>query len=94
MFSPAELQKVQSEAELRQVLEQLPWCVSNENGGPPAESLNVVIIGALDDPFAPRNDRYQALNSRYVFKWAQDILSNPFQTVSKSNLGNFSWLYT
>ena len=49
MFSTSELQKVESEADLREALEQLPCCVSNENGGPSAEPLNVVIIGAIDD---------------------------------------------
>jgi hypothetical protein len=76
MFSTVELQKVESEAELRQVLEQLPCCVSNESGGPSAEPLNVVIIGALDDwttAFARRNYRYQVLNPRYAFGRAQDI---------------------
>lgn len=76
MFSTVELQKVESEAELRQALEQLPCCVSNESGGPSAEPLNVVIIGALDDwttAFARRNYRYQVLNPRYAFGRAQDI---------------------
>jgi hypothetical protein len=76
MFSTVELQKVESKAELRQVLEQLPCCVSNESGGPSAEPLNVVIIGALDDwttAFARRNYRYQVLNPRYAFGRAQDI---------------------
>jgi len=76
MFSPAELQKVESEAELRQTLEQLPCCVSSENGGPSAEPLNVVIIGALDDwttAFVRRAYRYQVLNPRYAFGRTQDI---------------------
>lgn len=76
MFSTVELQKVESEAELRQALEQLPCCVSNENGGPSTEPLNVLIIGALDDwttAFVRRGYRYQMLNSRYAFGRAQDI---------------------
>ena len=76
MFSTVELQKVESEAELRQALEQLPCCVSNESGGPSTEPLNAVIIGALDDlttAFARRNYRYQVLNPRYAFGRAQDI---------------------
>jgi hypothetical protein len=76
MFSASELQNVESEAELRQALEQLPCCVSNENGGPPAEPLNVAIIGAFDDwttAFMRRGYRYQVLNPRYAFGGAQDI---------------------
>jgi hypothetical protein len=76
MFSASELQKVESEAELRQALEQLPCCVSNENGGLPAEPLNLVIIGALDDwttAFTRRGYRYQVLNPRYAYGRAQDI---------------------
>jgi hypothetical protein len=76
MFSASELQKVESVAELRQALEQLPCCVSNKNGEPSAEPLNVVIIGALDDwttAFVRRDYRYQMLNPRYAFGRAQDI---------------------
>jgi hypothetical protein len=76
MFSASELQKVESEAELRQALERLPCCVSIESGGPSAEPLNVVIIGAFDDwttAFSRRGYRYQVLNPRYAFGRAQDI---------------------
>jgi hypothetical protein len=76
MFSASELQNVESEADLRQALEQLPCCVANESGGPSAEPLNVVIIGALDDwttAFMRRGYRYQVLNPRYAFGRAQDI---------------------
>jgi hypothetical protein len=76
LFSASELQNVQSESDLRQALEQLPCCVSNENGGPPAEALNVVIIGAFDDwttAFTRRGYRYQVLNPRFAFGRVQDI---------------------
>jgi hypothetical protein len=76
MFSASELQSVESEADLRKALEQLPCCVSNENGGPSAEPLNVVIIGAFDDwttAFNRRGYRYQVLNPRYAFGRAQDV---------------------
>ena len=76
MFSASELQKVESEADLRNVLEKLPCCVSNEIGGPSAEPLNVVIIGAFDDwttAFTRRGYRYQPLSPRYAYGRAQDI---------------------
>ena len=76
MFSASELQKVESETDLRQALEQLPCCVSNQNGGRSAEPLNVVLIGAFDDwttAFTRRGYRYQVLNPRYAFGRAQDI---------------------
>jgi len=76
MFSASELQKVESEADLRQALEHLPCCAANESGRPSAEPLNVVIIGALDDwtsAFMRRGYRYQVLNPRYVFGRVQDI---------------------
>lgn len=76
MFSDAAQQNVEGEDELRQVLEQLPCCVSVENGGPPAEPLNVVIIGALDDwvtAFIRREYRYQVLSPRYAFGRSQDL---------------------
>jgi hypothetical protein len=77
--SAAYVQKVESEAELRRVLEQLPCCVSKENGGPSAEPLNLVIIGALDDwlsGFARRGYVYQPLKPHYVFGRAQDVSAN------------------
>jgi hypothetical protein len=76
MFSTSELQNVQSEADLRQALEKLPCCVSNENGRASAEPLNMVIIGALDEwttAFQRRGYRYQVLNPRYAFGRVQDI---------------------
>jgi hypothetical protein len=76
MFSASELQNVASEADLRQALDKLPCCVSEENGGPSAEPLNVVIIGAFDDwttALVRRGYRYQVLNARYAFGRSQDI---------------------
>ena len=75
-YSASELQKVESDAELRQTLEKSPCCVSNESGGPSAEPFNIVIIGAFDDwttAFSRRGYRYQVLNPRYAFGRAQDI---------------------
>jgi hypothetical protein len=79
MYSAAELQKVESESELRQALVQLPCCVLNENGGASAEPLNVVIIGALDDwisGFVRRGYHHQPLKPRYAFGRTQDISAN------------------
>jgi hypothetical protein len=76
MFSAVELQKLESEAALREVLDQLPCCVSNENGESSAEPLNVVIIGAIDNwttAFLRRGYRYQELNPRYAFGRVQDL---------------------
>jgi hypothetical protein len=76
MFSAVELQKLESEAALREVLDQLPCCVSNENGESSAEPLNVVIIGAIDNwttAFLRRGYRYQELNPRYAFGRVQDV---------------------
>ena len=76
MYSASELQKVESDAELRQTLEKLPCCVSNESGGPSAEPFNIVIIGVFDDwttSFSRRGYRCQVLNPRYAFGRAQDI---------------------
>jgi hypothetical protein len=76
MFSASELQDMESESDLRKALQQLPCCVSSENGGSSTEPLNVVIIGAFDDwttAFTRRGYRYQVLNPRYAFGRAQDI---------------------
>jgi len=76
MFSAQELKTVESEAALRQTLEQLPCCVSDEDGAPTGEPLNVVIIGEIDDwisGFVRRGYQYQPLNPRYVMGRPQDI---------------------
>jgi hypothetical protein len=70
LYSATELQSVENAAELRRVLEQLPCCVLQENGGPSAEPLNVVIIGDVDDwttAFIRRGYHYQPLNPRFAF---------------------------
>jgi hypothetical protein len=74
--SASELHNVESETELRQSLQQLPCCVSKEKGGPPAEPLNVVIIGAIDDwitAIVRRDYHYQELTPRYAFGRTQDV---------------------
>jgi hypothetical protein len=76
LYSGVEARNVENEADLRQVLEQLPCCVSQEKGGPSAEPLNVIIIGDLDDwttAFIRRGYHYFPLNPRYVFGRSQDI---------------------
>jgi len=76
MSSAVKLQKLESEAALREALEQLPCCVSNESKGPSIEPINVVIIGAIEDwttAFLRRGYRYQQLNPRYAFGRVQDV---------------------
>ena len=65
-----------SEADLRQALDQFPCCVTKDNGGRSAEPINVVIIGAIDDWITAcirRGYHYQLLNPRYAFGRSQDI---------------------
>ena len=76
IYSAAELQNMDSEADLRQALEQFPCCVTKDNGGRSAEPINVVIIGAIDDWITAcirRGYHYQLLNPRYAFGRSQDI---------------------
>jgi hypothetical protein len=76
IYSVDELQNVESETDLRRILEQLPCCVSQENGGSSAEPLNVVIIGDVDDwttAFIRRGYHYQPLNPRIAFGRIQDV---------------------
>jgi hypothetical protein len=76
MFSDPELQKLESEAALREVLEQLPCCVSDKNDKTSAEPLNVVLIGEIYNwmsALVRRGYRYQELNPRSVFDRVQDI---------------------
>ena len=76
MFAVSDLQNVENEVELRQALEQLPCCVSSENGGSSDEPLNVVIIGDIYDwttAFMRRAYVYQELTPRYAFGRTQDL---------------------
>ena len=76
LYSTHELKIVATEAGLRQALEGLPCCVSDEGGTPTGEPLNVVIIGKIDDwisGFVRRGYRYQLLEPRYAFGRPQDI---------------------
>jgi hypothetical protein len=76
LYSAAELQKVDNENELRRILEQLPCCVSIENGGPEAEPLNIVLIGAIDDwttAFIRRGYYIHMLTPRYALGRRQDL---------------------
>jgi len=77
MYSVAQLQNMDSEADLRQALEQLPCCVAKDNDErSAAEPINVIIIGAIDDwitAFIRRGYVYQLLNQRYAFGRSQDI---------------------
>ena len=76
MFSDVNLKMVESESDLREVLEQLPCCVSDKKGKTSAEPLNVVIIGGIENwttSFLRRGYRYEVLNPRYAFGRVQDI---------------------
>jgi hypothetical protein len=76
MFSTSELQNLESEAALRQALEQLPCCVSDENDRPAGEPLNFVVIGKLDSwtaAFGRRGYRQELLSPRYAFGRPQDV---------------------
>jgi hypothetical protein len=76
MFSASELQNVETDAALRQALEQLPCCVSDENGRSAGEPINVVVIGALDDwttGFVRRGYHHQLLSPRFVFGRPPDL---------------------
>ncbi|MBW2202445.1 MAG: LssY C-terminal domain-containing protein [Deltaproteobacteria bacterium] len=81
LYSTHELKIVTGAAGLRQALEQLPCCVSDESGTPTGEPLNVVIIGAMDDwvsGFVRRGYYYQPLQPRYVFGRPQDISAQKY----------------
>jgi len=76
LYSASELHHVECEAELRRVLEQFPCCVTAANGETPAEPINIVIIGAVDDwitAFIRRGYHYQPLKPRTVLGRRQDI---------------------
>jgi len=76
IYAATELQHVESEAALRQALEQLPCCVFNETGNSTGP-LNVVIIGNLDDwttAFVRRGYYIvHTLEPRFAFGRTQDI---------------------
>ncbi len=66
--------EVEDASQLRELLEQLPCCASNETGGQ-TEPLNVVVIGELAEAagaLVRRDYRYTAVSPRYVFGRSQD----------------------
>ena len=76
LSSAADLQNVTGEEELRKALEEIACCVSIEKGGLPAEPVNVVIIGSIDEwisGFVRRGYRYQPLKPRYAFGRINDL---------------------
>lgn len=63
------------ESHLRELLEQLPCCVSSEDGAQ-GEPLNVVLVGPLEDAapaFIRRNFRFTPADPRYLFQRSQDV---------------------
>lgn len=76
MFSDAELQHVESDAELRRSLEQLACCVSQQDGALNGEPFNVVVIGEIEHwttAFLRRGYRYHPVNPRYAFGRTHDF---------------------
>jgi len=74
MIAQAEPTEVEDESQLRELLEQLPCCASNETGDQ-TEPLNVVVIGELAvaaGAFLRRDYRHTAVGPRYVFGRPQD----------------------
>lgn len=66
--------EVEDESKLRELLEQLPCCTSNE-AGDQTEPLNLVLIGELAEAagaLVRREYRYTAVGPRYVFGRSQD----------------------
>jgi len=63
------------ESHLRELLEQLPCCVSSEDGAQ-GEPLNVVLVGQLPDlapAFLRRNYRFTPTDPRDLFQRPQDV---------------------
>jgi hypothetical protein len=75
MVTSSEIVAVEEEEQLRELLEQLPCCTSNEDGVQ-SEPLNIVLIGNLEDLYAAfgrRNYRHAQVDSRYVFQRPQGV---------------------
>ena len=66
---------VEAESELRELLEELPGCVSDGDGNP-SEPLNLVMIGDIEAViagFSRRNFRRRATTPRYLYGRPQDV---------------------
>jgi len=71
----SEMIEVDNESGLRELLEQLPCCISDAESSP-GEPLNIVVIGNFEDilpAFARRAYRYQPVAPRYVFQRIHDV---------------------
>jgi hypothetical protein len=69
------LVEVADESHLRELLEGLPCCSSN-NEGVQGEPLNIVLIGEINEilpAFRRRNYSYTSVASHYVFQRSQDV---------------------
>ena len=76
MYSTSDIQDVKREIELRNILEDLPCYLTNEDGTLTGEPLNVVLIGKLEDwltGFIRRGYRFHKLTPRYAFGRISDI---------------------
>ena len=70
MFATSDLKTVESEEALRRTLENFPCCMLFDKDGSPAEPVNLVIIGALDDwttALIRRGYHYHSLNPYHLF---------------------------
>jgi|GEM_PF-411315 len=75
MIASSELIDVEDESRLRELLEQLPCCISSKDGVQ-GEPLNIVLIGEFQDiasAFVRRNYSYTPVAPMYVFKRSQDV---------------------
>ncbi len=75
MISRSDLVETDDESHLRELLEQLPCCVSSEDGAQ-GEPLNVVLVGNLEDAapaFIRRSYHFAPAAPRYLFQRSQDV---------------------
>jgi hypothetical protein len=75
MISRSGLVETDDESHLRELLEQMPCCVSSEDGTQ-GEPLNVVLVGNLEDAapaFTRRRYRFAPADPRYFLQRPQDF---------------------
>ena len=76
LYPPADLIEIRTEAELRTALEDLPCCVTNQNGAQKALPLNLVLIGDFEEigpAFVSRGYSAAPAAPFYAFGRAQDM---------------------
>jgi hypothetical protein len=76
LYAPADLIEIGDDARLREALERLPCCTTDNAGAAPGLPLNLVVIGDMEEAgpaFVRRGYRYTPADPLYALGRSQDL---------------------